>query len=360
MDYMMYAIELAKRGLGYVNPNPLVGAVIVKDGEIIGEGWHKKYGGPHAEINALNSLKGSAEGADMYVTLEPCAHYGKTPPCAKAVAASGIKRVFIGVTDPNPLVAGKGIKILREAGIEVTCGVCEKECRELNSVFIKYITEKTPYVIMKTAMSLDGKIASITGESQWISCEESRSRVQLMRRACMGIMVGINTVLADDPRLTCRICPELDPIRIVIDSKLRIPENARLFDGLPEKRCIIAVGDSYDEKKAASLTERGAEIISCPDAEGKADLKVLMAILGEKGIDSILLEGGATLDFSALRAGIVDEVTAFVAPMLIGGEGAKTPVGGSGFKELSSAVRLCDLRYEQSGVDLMVKGRVVK
>ena len=358
MDYMKYAIELAKRGTGWVNPNPLVGAIIVKDNKIIGEGWHKKYGGAHAEVNAFKNAVCDVEGADMYVTLEPCSHYGKTPPCAKAIAEHKIKRVFIGMRDPNPLVAGKGIQILEDAGIEVVCGIHEDECRALNPVFLKYITTGRPFVVLKCAMSLDGKIATHTGKSKWISSEGSRSSVQQMRHALPAIMVGINTVLADNPRLTCRIEGGRNPIKIIVDSKLRVPENALIFENLPESRCIIAVGADYDKHKAQRLTERGVEIICSPSSDGKVDLNALMDELGKMKIDGILLEGGGTLNFSALKTGIVDMAVCFIAPLFIGGSKAKTPVEGEGFAELTDAVRLENMHVSKHCGDLLVYGTI--
>ena len=355
MEYMRHAVEIAKNGIGWVDPNPLVGAVIVKDNKIIGEGWHKKYGGPHAEINAFASAKEDVRGADMYVTLEPCSHYGKTPPCAKAIAEHGIKRVFVGMQDPNPLVSGGGIKMLRDAGIEVICGVDEDECRALNPVFLKYITTGTPFVVMKSAMTLDGKIASYTGKSRWISSEGSRMAVQHMRSALNSIMVGINTVLADDPMLTCRLEGSRSPVKIIADSKLRIPEDARLFDGLP---CIIAVSSDYDRAKAQRLISKGVDIIEAPDGCGRVDLKKLMPKLAERKISGILLEGGGTLNFAALEAGIADMAVSFIAPMLMGGNNAKTPVEGRGFDSPDSAVRLTDVHIREYMGDCLIYGRI--
>ncbi len=358
MDYMKYSIELAKRGIGLVNPNPLVGAVIVKDNKIIAEGWHQKYGGPHAEVNAFNNAVCDVKGADMYVTLEPCAHYGKTPPCANAIVEHGIKRVYIGMRDPNPLVAGRGIKILEDAGIEVICGVDEEECRNLNPVFIKYITTGRPFIVMKTAMSLDGKIATCTGQSKWISSENSRNAVQYMRKSLSGIMVGINTILADNPRLTCRIENSRNPAKIILDSKLRVPENALIFKDLPNTRCIIAVADQYEKSKAERLISKGAEIIKAPNHDGQIDLNLLITKLGELKIDSILLEGGGTLNFSALNEGIVDMVVSFIAPKIIGGSNAKTPVEGHGFEQLNNAVNLEDINIKEYHGDCLIYGKV--
>lgn len=350
-EYMLYAIELAKKGRGFTSPNPMVGAVIVKNGKIIGSGWHKKYGDWHAEVNAFNSCTESPEGADMYVTLEPCAHYGKTPPCALAVVKHGIKRVFVGMTDPNPLVAGKGIKIMEDAGITVETGICEKECKALNPIFLKYITQKTPYVVMKTAMTFDGKIAAYTGNSQWVSCEESRREVQQLRHDLKGIMVGINTVLADDPALTCRIEKGIDPVRIIVDSTLKIPLSAKVLN---DSNCIIATTEKADPEKKEKLEKAGITVLTIPTFKEQVDLNILMEELGKLKIDSILLEGGGTLCYSAIRAGIVDKVIAYIAPKIVGGSNAKTPVEGKGIKKMSDAVQLYGIQVSTVGTDIKI------
>lgn len=358
MDFMKYAIELAKKGTGAVNPNPLVGAVIVKNDRIIGEGWHEKYGGPHAEVNAFANATENVAGADMYVTLEPCSHFGNTPPCAHSIVKHGIKRVFIGMKDPNPLVCGKGIKILEKAGIEVICGIRENECKRLNSVFIKYITTKKPFVVMKYAMSLDGKIAAYTGKSKWISSEGSRILVQQMRNNLMSIMVGINTVLKDNPRLNCRIEGGRNPIKIVVDSKLRIPENAELLNDLKEGGCIIAVSSQYDRKKAERLLKKGVKIIEAPDKSEKVDLNFLMTELGKLKIDGILLEGGGSLNFSALDAGIVDMAVGFISPLILGGAAALTPVEGLGFESPDTSIHLTDVHISEYMGDCLIYGNI--
>ncbi len=264
------------------------------------------------------------------------------------------------MTDPNPLVAGKGIQMLRDADIEVICGVNEEQCKALNPAFIKYITTGKPFVVMKTAMSLDGKIATCTGQSKWISNEQSRNAVQYMRKTLTGIMVGINTVLQDNPRLTCRTEEDVNPIKIVVDSTLKIPEfeDLLLFKDLPKTRCIIAVGSNYDKEKAARLKNKGVEIVEAPGSNNKVDLNLLMDILGKMQIDSILLEGGGTLNFSALQAGIVDMVVSFISPILIGGSNSKTPVEGKGFTELENAVRLKDVSLVRYHGDYIIYGKV--
>lgn len=354
-NYMLQAIQLAKQGEGWTNPNPMVGAVIVKNGRIIGKGYHKKCGELHAERNAIASLTESAEGATIYVTLEPCCHYGKTPPCTEAIIEQKIKRVVIGSRDPNPKVSGKGIKMLQEAGIEVIEDFMREECDRLNPVFFHYITTKTPYVVMKYAMTLDGKIATKTGASKWITGEAARAEVQHMRHRYMGIMAGIGTVLADDPMLNVRVEGWKSPIRILCDSGLRIPLDGQIVKSAGKYRTIVAYADSENtEAKRKRLHEMGVETICCPDENNQVDLKKLMKYLGEEGIDSILLEGGGTLNDSALRAGIVQEVQAFIAPKLFGGMNSKTPVEGIGVRFPSEAVKLKCTDICQIGEDIRI------
>ena len=358
-NYMLQAIQLAKQGEGWTNPNPMVGAVIVKNGRIIGKGYHKKCGELHAERNAIASLTESAEGATIYVTLEPCCHYGKTPPCTEAIIEQKIKRVVIGSRDPNPKVSGKGIKMLQEAGIEVIEDFMREECDRLNPVFFHYITTKTPYVVMKYAMTLDGKIATKTGASKWITGEAARAEVQHMRHRYMGIMAGIGTVIADDPMLNVRVEGWKSPIRILCDSGLRIPLDGQIVKSAGKYRTIVAYADSENtEAKRKRLHEMGVETICCPDENNQVDLKKLMKYLGEEGIDSILLEGGGTLNDSALRAGIVQEVQAFIAPKLFGGMNSKTPVEGIGVRFPSEAVKLRCTDICQIGEDIRITCQV--
>lgn len=347
-EYMSRAIELAELGRGWVNPNPVVGAVIVKEGRVIGEGWHERYKGLHAERNAFASLTESAEGADLYVTLEPCCHYGKTPPCTEAIIAHKIRRVVIGSDDPNPKVAGKGVIQLREAGILVETGVMKAECDRLNPVFFHYITTNMPYVVMKYAMTADGKIATKTGESKWITGEKARARVQEMRHCYMGIIAGIGTVLADDPMLNVRLEGKKSPIRIICDSRLRIPLDSKICRSAGQYRTMIACGKIEDGdlgiekkkeqdadckemvRKAEKLRAMGIEVVSLPDVQGRVDLLQLMNYLGSQKIDSVFLEGGGELNDSFLRAGLVQELKVFIAPKIFGGKEAKTPVSGVG------------------------------
>ena len=329
-DYMLRAIDLAKKGMGYTSPNPLVGAVIVKDGRIIGEGCHEKYGDLHAERNAIKNLTESAEGATIYVTLEPCCHHGKQPPCTEAIVENRIAKVVIGSRDPNPLVSGKGTAYLREHGIIVEEDFMREECDELNPVFFHYITTGLPYVVMKYAMTLDGKIATRTGESKWITGEKSRMEVQEMRHRYRGIMVGIGTVLADDPMLNVRIEGKRSPIRIICDSSLKIPLDCRICKTAKDYRTIIACAKA-DENKKEQLKNLGIQLFEFPDVNNKVDLSKLMKELGSMKIDSILLEGGGTLNDSMMRAGLINEIKAFVAPKIFGGVNAKSPVAGTGF-----------------------------
>lgn len=360
-DYMTRAIELAKKGEGWTNPNPMVGAVIVKDGRIIGEGYHARCGELHAERNAIASLTESAEGATLYVTLEPCCHYGKTPPCTEAILEQKIKKVVIGSRDPNPKVAGKGAKILRDAGVTVVEDFMKDKCDELNPIFFHYITTKTPYVVMKYAMTLDGKIATKTGASKWITQEAARREVQYMRHRYMGIMVGIGTVLADDPMLNVRVEGLKSPVRIICDSKLRIPLDSQIVKSAREYRTIVAYADLENvEKKKEILQTMGVETVFCSDMKKHVNLKHLMEYLGKENIDSILLEGGGTLNDRALQAGVVQEVQAFIAPKIFGGTGSRTPVDGIGIELPSQAAVLKFKDICQIGEDLKITCHVLR
>lgn len=361
IKFMNRAIELADKGTGWVNPNPLVGAVIVREGRIIGEGWHERYGGLHAERNVFKSCKEDTSGATMYVTLEPCCHYGKTPPCTEAVIGHQIARVVIGMTDPNPLVAGKGVQILREAGIEVIIGVEEERIREQNRIFLKYITRNCPWVVMKTAMTLDGKIAAYTGDSRWVTGEEARQKVQEMRKTYMGIMVGKGTVKADDPLLNCRLEGECrQPVRIVVDSQADISLDSQLVKTAGEYRLIVAHTAKAGVVKLALLNKSGVETLCCRTQDERVDLTDLLEQLGRLGLDSVLLEGGGELNEAFIRQGLVDEVYCFIAPKIIGGKEAKTPVEGNGFARMSEAVELERVSVETVGNDILIRGLLKK
>lgn len=353
-NYMARALELAKLGCGYTSPNPMVGCVIVKNGHIICEGWHMKYGDLHAERNAFLNSKEDTRGAELYVTLEPCCHYGKTPPCTEAIIEHGIKRVVIGCTDPNPLVGGKGIKFLKSHGIEVTIGVLEEECRKLNEVFFHYISTKRPFVSIKYAMTLDGKIASYSGDSKWVTGEEARGHVHYLRKKYTGIMVGIGTVLLDDPMLNCRIEQGVNPVRIICDSNLRIPLESKIVKSSGEIETIIAFCKGDKEKKY-KLSKAGVTLMEFQDDE-RIDLKKLIERLGEKGIDSILLEGGGILNEAALEAEIVNKAYVYIAPKIIGGKEAVTPVEGQGIKYMNDAFQLEDTTITRLGNDFCIEG----
>lgn len=336
-QFMKRAIELAKQGVGWTAPNPLVGAVVVKNGRVIGEGYHRKYGELHAERNALAACTEDPAGATLYVTLEPCCHYGKTPPCTEIIIEKKIAKVVIGSRDPNPKVAGKGARILREHGIEVVEDYMREACDALNPVFFHYITTKTPYVVLKFAMTLDGKIATRTGASKWITGEAARNHVHQLRGRYAGILAGIGTVLADDPMLNCRIDGAHQPLRIILDSHLRIPMGSRLVRSAKEYPLLIVCNESArDREEGASriqkLEEAGAKVWTLPEKNGHPDLNVLMQRLGEEKIDSVLIEGGGTVNEAALKAHIVHHVYAYIAPKIFGGEDAKTPVEGSGIR----------------------------
>ncbi len=355
-QYMSMAVELAKKGCGWVNPNPMVGAVIVKDGRVIGQGYHERYGALHAERNALASCESSPAGATIYVTLEPCCHYGKTPPCTDAILESGIRRVVIGSRDPNPQVSGKGVKILRSRGIEVTENIKKDECDALNRSFFHYIQNGTPYVVMKYAMTLDGKIATRTGKSRWITGEAARRRVQEDRHRYAAIMVGIGTVLADDPLLTCRMENGRNPLRIVCDTRLRTPLHARLVTSAAVAGTLLATAVT-DREKHRPYLEAGCNLAVLPEKDGRIDLNCLMRVLGERKIDSVLLEGGGILNWSALQSGIVNRVQAYIAPKLLGG--AKTPVAGPGVDSPQEAFRLGQPTFTRLGEDLLWESEVL-
>ena len=356
--YMHHAILLARQGCGWVNPNPMVGAVIVKDGKIIGQGYHQKYGELHAERNALAGCQTSATGATLYVTLEPCCHHGRTPPCTEAIIESGISRVVVGSSDPNPLVAGKGIDILRSHGIEVIEKVAKEECDKLNESFFHYIQKKTPYVIMKYAMTMDGKIATRTGKSHWITGSAARHRVHEDRYRYSTIMVGVGTVLADDPMLTCRLENSTNPLRIICDTSLRTPLQAKLVTTTDTAPTLIATAIT-DTNRHQPYLDAGCEILVLPKKEDHIDLNSLMQRLGEKKIDSLLLEGGGTLNWSALQSGIVHKVQAYIAPKLFGG-GGKTPVAGFGVDHPEGAFLLSTPVITRVGEDVLLESEVIR
>ena len=359
-EYMRRALELARKGEGHTSPNPMVGCVVVKDGRIISEGYHEKYGEFHAERNALTRCTEDTAGADLYVTLEPCCHQGKTPPCTDIIIEKKIARVFVGSMDSNPLVAGKGVQILRDHGIYVETGILDAECRKLNEVFYHYIATKTPFVVMKYAMTLDGKIACATGDSKWVTGEIARTQVHRMRGRYRGIMVGIGTVLADDPMLNCRVEGGVDPVRIICDSNLHIPTESQIVKTASDIETIVACSQEALEserkqEKIRRLKEAGIQIIGTEGAHG-VNLVELMKKLGGQNIDSILLEGGGTLNASALEDGIVNKVYAYIAGKLIGGMDARSPVEGMGIDRMADAITLQNMEIEKLGDDFCIVG----
>ncbi len=354
--YMGLAISLARKGIGKVNPNPMVGAVIVKDNKIIGTGYHERYGGKHAEINAIENSRQSLNGSTMYVNLEPCSHFGKTPPCVDKIIESKINKVVISSVDPNPLVQGKGVKKLRDAGIEVKVGVLDKENKKLNEVFLKYIKNKKPFVVMKVAMSLDGKISTTTGQSKWISCDESSRYVHKLRSQVMSILVGINTVIKDNPMLDCRLENGKNPIRIIVDTTLKIPIDSKIVSSSKSIRTIVVTTKNANRNVMKLLEDKGVEILTVNLKNNLVDLKEMINKLGELNIDSILIEGGSSLNFSAINENIVDKIQVYVAPIILGGESSKTPIGGQGVDDIKEAFKLHRLEYKQVGSDILIEG----
>lgn len=352
---MRRAIELAKSAMGHTSPNPMVGCVVVKDGRIISEACHERYGEYHAERNALLKCNEDTKGAELYVTLEPCCHYGKTPPCTDIIIEKGISKVYIGSMDSNPLVAGQGVKILKQHNIEVECGILEEECRKMNEVFFHFISTNLPFVAVKYAMTLDGKIAAYTGDSKWVTSEESRNDVQYLRKKYTGIMVGINTVLEDNPMLNCRIEEGVNPVRIILDSNVRIPEECNIVKTSEKIKTIIAYCNG-DEFKIERLKNCGIKFIRT--AGKKVDLKELMCKLGEMKVDSVLIEGGASINASAFESGIVNKVYAYIAPKVIMGKDSKSPVGGEGIPLMKDAVNLKNVSVKRIADDILITGYV--
>jgi len=363
MDYMEHALSLAKLALGHASPNPAVGAVVVKEGVIVGEGYTQPPGSHHAEVVALQQAGEKARGAAMYVTLEPCSYYGRTPPCTRAIAAAGIAEVRLSIVDPNPLVCGRGKAELEAAGVRTFLGEYEEEAREINESYIKFITSGVPFVLAKFAMSLDGKIATKTGDSRWISGEESRRYVHGLRHQVDAIMVGVNTIVADDPQLTARAGreggkAEKQPLRIIVDSRGRTPTTARVLQ-MPGKT-LVAVAGEIESAKAGALTQAGAEVLRLPSREEQVDLAELLRVLGKREVTSLLVEGGATLFGSLLEQGLVDKLLVFIAPIIIGGGEAKSSVEGQGVEKIAQAMSLSRVKVERLGDDVLISGYVRK
>ncbi|MFT4413165.1 bifunctional diaminohydroxyphosphoribosylaminopyrimidine deaminase/5-amino-6-(5-phosphoribosylamino)uracil reductase RibD [Fredinandcohnia humi] len=353
-DYMNLAINVAKAGLGQTNPNPVVGAVVVKDGRVVGIGAHLKAGEAHAEVYAIHMAREKAENATIYVTLEPCSHHGKTPPCADLLIKNKVKRVVVATTDPNPLVAGKGIKKLREAGIEVEVGICKASADALNPVFYHYLDKKIPYVTLKSATTLDGKIATVTGESKWITGDAARLDVHLYRSIHDGILVGVNTVLADDPSLTTRL-PDgtgKNPIRIILDTSLRTPLEAKVVNDGNAPTWII-VGNQVNREKLNDFQDKpGVRVLQLN--EQTLSVNSVLTLLGQEGIASLFVEGGAEINGSFLKEKAINQVITYIAPKLIGGKLAPTSIGGSGIETLGEALQVVIKSVEQLGDDVKI------
>jgi diaminohydroxyphosphoribosylaminopyrimidine deaminase/5-amino-6-(5-phosphoribosylamino)uracil reductase len=360
--FMARALVLAEGGRGRVSPNPMVGALVVKDGRIIGEGFHARAGASHAEVVALEAAGEGARGATLYVTLEPCCHTGRTPPCAPRIVQSGIRRVVAATVDPNPRVAGGGLAVLREAGVETVVGVLEREAVRLNETFFTYINCGRPFVTLKAAVSLDGKIATSTGESRWITGEAARRRVHEMRNEVDAVLVGIGTILRDDPLLTTRlgVLGQRDPVRVIVDNLARLPVRARVINPASPAPTVVAVGPKAPDDKVERLREAGATVLVLPQSGRRVSLPGLLEALAAREITSVLIEGGAEIHASALAEGIVDKVAFFVAPILVGGRTAPGAVGGPGVEKLADAVRLRDVRFTALDQDLLVEGYVVR
>lgn len=354
--FMDRAIELAQRGEGFTSPNPMVGAVIVREGKIVGEGFHRRAGEQHAEIVALQQAGEASRGSTLYVNLEPCAHHGRTPPCTEAIINSGVAKVVAAMVDPNPLVSGRGIARLREAGIEVVTGVREEKARKLNEVFIKFITTGLPFTVLKIAMTLDGKIASRTGDSRWITGKQSRELVHRWRHKYDAVMVGINTVLTDNPRLNVRLPGNTwkNPRPVVVDSRLRFPSDCNLARSQPP--AIIATVRGQDANKIKLLRELGLTVMEVAEDRGRVDVAELFALLGKEGITSVLIEGGGELAASLLEAGLVDKLHVFIAPKIIGGRSAPTPVGGRGIALMQDAIQIDNTEITVLDGDILVTG----
>ena len=360
MDYMERALTLAKLALGHSSPNPAVGAVIVREGAVVGEGFTQPPGGLHAEIVALNQAGGQARGSSLYVTLEPCCHYGRTPPCSRAVVEAGVAQVHVAMLDPNPLVAGKGKAELEAAGISTFLGEKAQEAQELNEAYVKYITQKRPFIIVKFAMSLDGKIATRSGDSRWISGEASREWVHQLRAKVDAVLVGVDTVIADDPELTARpgevVGPSAirQPLRVVVDSRGRMPLNARMLRATG--KTLVATTMVMPPYKRQRLNDAGGEVLILKEQDGRVDLRLLLDHLGQREVTSVLVEGGSAVLGSFFDERLVDKVYAFIAPVIIGGIEAKTAVGGKGVARMAEAIRLEQIRTENLGNDLLMTG----
>jgi len=354
--YMSRALKLAKQGNGYVNPNPLVGAVIVKDGEVVGKGYHRKFGGPHAEVRALEDAGNLAQGGKMYVTLEPCTHHGKTPPCTDAIIDNGLKEVFIATKDPNPKVSGGGEERLRKAGIKVHVGLLEQEAIRINEIFFRYVQTGIPFVLLKLAMTADGKLATTTGDSRWVTSEVSRKRVHELRSRYSSIMVGKNTLLEDDPRLTVRKVDGPDGARFILTTSGDIPTDLHVFNLSSSAQTIVVTGKGTTDTRVESFRNVGASVWKVKTKDGRIDLSDLLVRIGDNGYDSLLVEGGGELAWSFLSQGLVDKIHFFISPKIIGGVDAISAVGGAGMEKINEAIQLERVQISKSGPDVSYVG----
>lgn len=356
--FMWMALDLARQGRGRTSPNPMVGAVVVQGSEVVGSGYHQAAGSPHAEILALEKAGKKAQDATLYVNLEPCNHHGRTGPCSEAIIKAGIIRVVAAMQDPNPLVSGKGFARLTEAGVKVKEGVLEDKARQLNEAFIKYIATDMPYVSVKVAMSLDGKIGTTTGDSHWITGEKSRQFVHRLRDHSDAIVVGIETVLKDDPRLTARLegGGGKDPVRVVVDSNARLPLESKVIETASTAKTILAVTEQASKDKCRALKAKGVEVLTLPSREDRVDLYALMKNLAERKLVNVLVEGGGTINYSLLERSLVDKLFIFIAPIIIGGKESPTAFAGSGINFLSKAWSVEDVELKQFDRDMLVIG----
>jgi len=359
-NFMRRALALALKGLGRTSPNPMVGAVLVKNGRVVGEGYHRKAGLPHAEIEALKRAGNKARGADLYVNLEPCCHFGKTPPCTEAILSAGVKKVIVGMRDPNKLVSGKGFRQLKKNGVQVVTGVLKKECERLNEIFIKFARTGNPFVVLKTAISLDGKIATSSGESKWITGEKAREKVHQIRNEVDAIVAGAGTIIKDDPFLTTRLKKKSaavkHPVRVILDNEFLVPMKSNVFKNADKERVLYATGKDLTASRRKELTRLRVDILVLKEKKGKVDLPCLLRALGDRGITSVLIEGGGEVNANALSAGIVDKVMVFVAPILIGGKDAPGPLGGKGILHLKDAFKIKNMTVNPIGNDLLLEG----
>jgi len=363
--FMKMALELAAKGLGFTSPNPMVGAVIVKDGNVVGKGYHKAAGQAHAEVNAIDDAGMDANGATLYVNLEPCNHTGKTPPCTEKILSAGIRRVVAAMSDPNPDVRGGGLDYLKSRGLKVAIGVCEDQARRLNEVFIKYVKTKRPFTIIKCAATLDGRIATRTGDSKWVTGEAARKFVHRLRHAVDAIMVGVNTVIRDDPMLTTRLNGALqkkglDPTRVVLDTWLRIPESAKLLRPGSDSDTLIICGPSVSGAKRGRLEKQGVKVMESPLKDGLIDLDGLIDRLGALGLTSLLIEGGSRVIASALAAGIVEKILFFFAPKILGGDDGPPICRGPGPDLMKGCTPVKNIRVRRFGEDVMIEGYIDK